>query len=106
MGCYDEIETNKKCLKCGKIIKTMQTKSTACLLKTYKINDEISFEGGTIINSGVIEIHGYCEHCLYWHDGQAIIKNNRLVKITNLVLGESIGQYEKRGNQTIIGKKR
>lgn len=86
---FDEIEVNKPCLKCGKNIETLQTKATICTLSYFKKGDKVITQG-SYIEDGTIEVHGNCESCNYWHDGEAIIKNGRLVEVINLVLGDKI----------------
>lgn len=105
MGAYDEIAIPTKCKKCGKTIKSMQSKSGACLMKTYHKNDELYFDG-IAIESGYIEVHGYCEHCLTWFDGSAVIKNNRIVGIKSQTFKEKIGTYKKIKGNIVIAKKR
>ena len=79
----------KPCLKCGKEIETLQTKATSCNMEYYKIGDQINFDGVDVID-GCIEVHGFCDSCRYWHDGLAKIKNNRLIEVTNLTLGDKV----------------
>lgn len=89
MGLYDEIEVNKPCLKCKKNIETLQTKATSCNMDTYKKGDYVRFDGMRLFNA-LFEVHGYCNSCGYWHDGEALLKDERLVEVRNLVLGEKI----------------
>lgn len=89
MGLFDTIEVNKPCLKCEKNIETLQTKATSCTMEYYEMGDKIIFNGIDVVEA-CIEIHGICESCRYWHDGVAVIKNNKLVDVTDLKLGEKI----------------
>ena len=89
MGMFDEVILNKPCLKCGKTIRTLQTKSTLCTLRTYEKGDEMHFRGAEI-KDGAIEVYGYCSACRYWHDGKAIVKDGKFVEITDLVLGDKV----------------
>ena len=86
---FDELVLNKPCLKCGKTIYSLQTKSTMCTLREYRKGDTLDLDG-IEITDGAIEVYGFCNACRYWHDGKAIIKDGKFVEITDLVLGKKM----------------
>ena len=91
MGMFDEVIADFNCPYCsytltrdamektvGKTDDTWQTKATSCILKVYRIGDELDFKSDIKIKEGWMEIHHVCLKCDKFVQADIDIKNEML----------------------------